>query len=422
MSIYFNLIYAASFLGIFLTVFYTLNLIIDSKKKKKLNSEIFPVSIVIPAYNEEPSIGLTLKSLLAMNYPKDKLEIIVVDDGSKDNTYKVAKKFESSSWPKVRVFTKPNGGKGSAVNLGIRKSMGKIVATMDADSIVTPDALRRIVMHFNKKEVMAVTPSMAVYKPRSFLQRIQQIEYALGIFLRKAFSTIDAVHITPGALSVYRKEFFVKHGYFDETTITEDLEIALRIQSLHYKIANCPEAVVYTISPSKFKELLIQRKRWYSGLIKHLTGQYKHMFGVEHGILGVLVLPVAIVTIFSTIFLTAYTLARSVSSLRDEIISLSAVNFDFGNFFEFSKFAVQHFVSSVLSQPIFLMFLVFCTFLFFIILFAKKKSQFKDSFGLSLLFFIFTFSILFSFWWVVTFFYVISGKKIIWRESKQHHG
>jgi len=417
MTFYYTLVYVVSFLGIFLTVFYAMSLFLDYRTPKKLSSKLYSLTIIIPAYNEEASIAATIESALNIDYPREKLEIIVVNDGSKDKTYEIAKKFESKQHPYVRVLTKPNGGKGSALNLGISKAKGEIVITMDADTFVNPDAVKEMMKHFYNDRVMAVTPAMMVYKPNKIWQRVQQIEYNLGVFLRKAFSTINAVHVTPGAFSAYRKVFFERYGSYDEHNITEDLEIALRIQSHHYIIENAPKAVVYTIAPSKFRELMIQRKRWYSGMIKNLM-KYYFLFGTRYGILGILVLPLAILTVFSTIFLTGYTLSRSVDSLKEDLVSLNAVNFDFNNFYEFSKFAVQHHAYSILSQPVFVIFLVFVVFLTSIMIFSKYKTKFKDPFGYSLLLFIFTFSVLFSFWWILSLIYVLFNREIIWRGKK----
>jgi cellulose synthase/poly-beta-1,6-N-acetylglucosamine synthase-like glycosyltransferase len=228
------------------------------------------------------------------------------------------------------------------------------------------------------------------------------------------------MHVTPGAFSAYRKEFFERYGGYDEENITEDMEIALRIQKHHYVIENAPKAVVYTIAPFKFRELMIQRKRWYTGSIKNFLNYYE-LFERSYGVMGVLILPLAILTIFSTIFLTLYTFSKSISSFRDEMVSLAAINFDFNNFFEFSKFAFNHYICSILSQPVFVIFLVFVAFLSLIMLFSKFQTKFKDPFGVSLILFILSFSLLFSLWWIVSFFYLIFNRKIVWRETK-HHG
>ena len=230
MDFYNVLVYILAYIGFVASSFYVINLFAYYKRRQSERESIEKkVTILIPAYNEEKSIEKTIKSALSLNYPKDKLEVIIIDDGSKDKTYELAKRFASNQNLVVKVLTKKNGGKGTALNLGIKNASGEIIVSMDADSFVSPDALKKMVYYFKNEKVMAVTPSMGVYKPSGFLQRIQQIEYYMGVFLRKSFATMNAIHITPGAFSAYRKSFFEKYGGYDEKNITEDLEIALRI-------------------------------------------------------------------------------------------------------------------------------------------------------------------------------------------------
>ena len=260
------IIYLSIYIGLIATSFYVLSFIADKKKKREFltDNELPFVSVIIPAYNEEKSIAETIKSVLASNYPR--FEVIVIDDGSKDNTLKIAKKFIEKG---VKVFSKKNGGKGSALNFGLKKAKGEIIFTMDADTFADPKSMKKMVRYFKNKDVMCVSPAMVIHNAKSILQRIQSIEYLLGLFLRKTFAALNAIYITPGAFSAYRKSFFDEYGGFDEGNITEDLEMALRIQFKGYIIENCPEAPVYTIAHKRFKPLLIQRRRWYFGIIKN---------------------------------------------------------------------------------------------------------------------------------------------------------
>src|SRR3989344_3245154 len=266
MDVYLILVYTLSYIGLLATSFYIINLLTYYKTKKKPSPSIKKtVTIIIPAYNEEKSIASTINSAVSLNYSKENLEIIVIDDGSKDKTYEIAREFISDKNQKVRVFTKPNGGKGSALNLGIKKAGGEIIITMDADTIVHPNSLKKMIGYFTEDDVMSVAPAMGVFEPKNIWRRIQQIEYYMGVFLRKSFASMNAIHITTGAFSAYRKIFFEKHGGFDEKNITEDLEVALRIQSHGYILENAEEAAVYTIGPGTFRSLMVQRRRWYTG-------------------------------------------------------------------------------------------------------------------------------------------------------------
>ena len=264
------LIYASIYIGLFATTFYILGFFYDKKNKKLLytEEELPTVSVVIPVWNEEKSIAKTIKSMFASDYPLNKYEVILVDNNSKDNSLKIAKELKKK-YPKLKIYSEKKQGKGCALNRGIRKSTSDIIFTMDADSIVSRQSVKEMVRYFKNPKVMCVSPSMLIFKPKGILQRIQQAEYLFGLFLRKAFTSVNAIYVTPGAFSAYRKTFFEKYGLYDEGNITEDLEMALRIQKNGFVIENAPEATVYTIAPNKFKSLLIQRRRWYNGLMKN---------------------------------------------------------------------------------------------------------------------------------------------------------
>ena len=308
------IIYISIFLGLFATSFYALSFISDRKKPKQLftDEELPSVSVIIPAYNEEKTIGKTVESILDSDYPKEKLEVIVVDDGSKDETLRLARKFEKQG---IKVFHKENGGKGTALNYGIKRSKSEIIFTMDADTMVNRASLKNMVRFFKNKDVMSVSPAIVTYEPKNLWQRIQHMEYLLGLFLRKAFSSINAIYVTPGAFSAYRKSFFTKFGYFDEKNITEDLEMALRIQFNHFIIENSPDSPVYTFVPEKFISLLKQRRRWYVGLIKNILN-YRKMFSKEYGDLGLFVMPIAWISIFFAVFFTGYFIVKTLLKIK----------------------------------------------------------------------------------------------------------
>ncbi len=417
MALYYNLVYIAAYIGLFATCFYMLSLFRYYKKKKLIKGELKSVSIIIPAYNEEKSIAKTIESALSLDYPAKMLEIIVVNDGSKDNTYNSAKKYESDKRVRVRVFSKENGGKGSALNYGIKKARGEIIVTMDADTFVEPSALSKMIEFFSEDRVMSVTPSMGIYQAKNIWQRIQQIEYYMGVFLRKAFASTNAIHITPGAFSAYRKAFFDKYGGYDEHNITEDLEIALRIQSHNYIIENASKAAVYTIAPKSFRELLVQRRRWYVGLTKNLWS-YRKLFGFKHGALGVIVLPVAVITVIFSIFLTVYSLWRSISIIQNELITLSSINFHFNNSLELNYFVLQRLFYNIFSQPVFLIAFLFVFVIAFYMYFSRREMRYKEGIKVSFALFLFFYTFLFTFWWIISFIYVLFNRKVVWRESK----
>lgn len=253
------------------------------------------VSIVMPAYNEGPYIRRSLESLLALDYPEDKLEILVVDDGSTDDTLAAAKSFERPGGP-VKAITKKNGGKGAALNFGIKRARGELIATMDADSFVTPGTVREMIPYFADPEVMAVTPAVKIRPSGHWLKELQRIEYLMILFSRKLLSFIDSVPVTPGPFSMFRASVFEKVGGFHEHNLVEDQEIALRIQSRNYKIRSSLTADVYTEPPDNMGDLLKQRVRWQRGGFRNYW-EYRHMVRPEFGDFGMYSIPMQFATI-----------------------------------------------------------------------------------------------------------------------------
>jgi cellulose synthase/poly-beta-1,6-N-acetylglucosamine synthase-like glycosyltransferase len=253
------------------------------------------VSIILPAYNEGKYLSACLKTIMEVNYPKDKLDVIVVDDGSTDDTHSIAKSFEGRGVP-LRTFTKKNGGKGAALNFGIKKAKGELVATMDADSYLTKSTLRELVPYFDDLEVMAVTPAIKIRPSDSWLKELQRVEYMMILFSRKLLSFIDSVPVTPGPFSIFRASVFEKIGPFDEHNLVEDQEIALRIQSRNFKIKSSLSAEVYTEPPDNMRDLLKQRVRWQRGGIRNYW-QYRYLIRPEYGDFGMYFVPLNFVAL-----------------------------------------------------------------------------------------------------------------------------
>lgn len=271
-------------------------------RAQKAGTETPSVAVIVPCWNESSTVGETCESLLALEYPKDKLEIILVDDGSTDSTVAMMKRF--ALYPQVRIIEKENGGKHTALNAGIASTNAELVGCLDADSFVEPDALREIVSCFNDSEVAAATAAMSIHKPGNILQHMQNAEYTFGITLRHAFSSVNGLYVTPGPFSFYRRDIVQKLGGFRYGHQTEDMEMALRIQQAGYKIGNAHRARVYTKAPSSVGQLIKQRSRWTSGFLRNIFGEYRGLIANRsHEALGMLVLPTALIAIGSGIAL-----------------------------------------------------------------------------------------------------------------------
>lgn len=410
-----GVIYVSIYLGIFSTTFYILSFMEDRRKEKKYfsDSELPKVSVIIPVYNEEKSIAKTLKSILASDYPRGLLEVIVVNDASTDNSLKEAMKFKS----KVKILDKKenSGSKAAAFNYGFSKATGQVVISMDADTTVPPETVKRMVRYFKNKDVMAVTPAMILIKSKGILERVQHVEYLMGLFLRKAFAAVNSIYITPGAFTVYRKSFMDKYGVYELDNITEDLEMALRIQSKGYVVENCPEAPAYTIPMDNFWGLLVQRRRWYFGLLQNFV-KYKFMIGnKKYGDLGAFVIPIAIISIALAVIVTGYFFIKVVFDIKKEINFLQSVNFDFPNIYDFNYYILERLVYHLLSNPIVLFVILFVFVLVFYLYYAQKKVGKSWELIINVPLFFALFAILFAFWWMVSLFYFIFVGKVKWR-------
>lgn len=407
------LIYAVTYFGLFVVFFFLLSIRPRLKKEAPVFDEKHPpfISILIPAYNEQRGIEATIKSALAVDYPRNKMEIIVIDDGSKDRTFEIAKKFRSNI---VKVFHKENGGKGTAINFGINRARGEFIFTMDADSMITPNAVKNQLAHFSNPKVMCVAPLLVVYNPRGIIQRIQQIEYFLGIFLREAFTSLNAANVTPGAFSAYRKSFFDKHGGFDENNLTEDLEIALRIQYHHGILENSTNSIVYTESPSTFRALMIQRKRWYVGLLRNLLN-YEKLFSKEYGALGMVILPMALFSILASMIVTSYIAIKAVIDFKRELFLLNSINFDIVSLFNFNSYSFGRFLFSLISNPLTVFTILLVGISLGYMFFAKRRVNRYSSIFIGFPFFMIFYSFLYTFWWIVSLIYTFFNRAVSWR-------
>jgi len=221
------------------------------------------VSILIPAYNEGETIAESIKSALSQDYPD--FEVIVIDDGSEDNTFEKAISLKD---PRVRVFKKTHEGKARALNFGLSKAKGEIIVTTDADSILSPNALKSLVERFYSPEIVGVGGQVRVLG-ESFLERAQDVEHLRIAMFRRA-KELEDLSVAPGPLSAFRREALEQIGGFIESEV-EDYATTKELKKLG-KVLYAPKARVYTRMPKTLPELWRQRKRWFLGDLKHLGG------------------------------------------------------------------------------------------------------------------------------------------------------
>jgi len=239
------------------------------------------ISIIIPVFNESKVIEKSVKSLLNLSY--ENYEIIIVNDGSTDDTAEVAQSlvgYKQTRYGNIKVslINKPNGGKASALNVGLNVSEAEFVLCMDGDSILSPSSLKLAVRHFQNPEIGAVAGNVKVLNRGKLFTDLQALEYLEGLNMaRSAQSAIRLVNIIPGPIGLFRKEAVKKAGFYTSDTFAEDADLTLRILSSGWKIYYEPKAISYTEAPVKLQQLLKQRYRWTRGILQSIRKHKKLM-------------------------------------------------------------------------------------------------------------------------------------------------
>ena len=302
-------LYVTLFLALYFQTFALLTFLsrdARARRSKQCLAGAFPkVAVVVPCWNEESTVGGTVESLLALDYPSDKLEIMLINDGSTDGTRAVMDRY--ASHPQITVIHKENGGKHSAVNLGIERTDAAFIGCLDADSFVHRGALKEVLAHFDDDRVASVTASMTVHEPRSILEKMQYAEYLAGVALRHILASVNGLYVTPGPFSFYRRSVIRELGGFRHGHQTEDMEMAMRLQRHGYKIENAPRAQVFTKAPRTIWKLVKQRTRWTSGFIRNAYDYRDLMGNHRYGVLGLIVLPLGVLALVSAMGLTILT-------------------------------------------------------------------------------------------------------------------
>lgn len=273
----------------------------------------FLITVLIPAYNEADSIETTINHVLQSDYPKEKLEVIVINDGSSDNTSNIVKQL-LKKYSNLKLIDKQNSGKADSLNLGIQKAKGELIAVVDSDSFPAPESLKKLTGFFDNPKMSAVTSFVTVRnKNDNFFAKIQSLEYVILGWSRKLLDFVDSVYVTNGPLSLYRKSFVIEVGGFDKNTVTEDIDITWNLMNHNYKTGMCLDADVSTIAPSKFKPWFKQRTRWGLGGLQAIQ-KYKKMF-FKRGMFGAFVLPFvsfSIILSLATFVFSTYLILKTI--------------------------------------------------------------------------------------------------------------
>lgn len=353
------------FFGIFFIMIFML---LHARNRKELFAspkiKNYPsVSFLVPACNEENTIEETINALLKIKYPKEKKEIIIINDGSKDNTLKIANAL-AKKHKEIKVLDKPNSGKANSLNEAIKIAKGELIAVTDADSYPESTALIKMVGHFDDRNVAAVTSRVLVKNINNLLGRFQVLDYSIIAWTRKLLDFVDSVYVTNGPLSIYRKSVVKKVGGFDPKNLTEDIEITWHILSEGYQTRMSYDAIVYTTVPEDLKTWTRQRVRWNLGGIQTVKKYWRSMF--KKGAFGYFVIP----------YVTAsFVLAIIGFLLFSRFIWIKGNYYVSSIYYTFQGYAPWKYIEFSLSLTV----LLFLAIIFFILAIIYYKLGFKNS-------------------------------------------
>ncbi|WP_307812942.1 glycosyltransferase [Micromonospora coerulea] len=233
-----------------------------------------PVSVIVPAYNEQAGIVATVRSLVANDH-RD-IEVIVVDDGSTDGT---ADLVDSLGLDGVRVIRKPNGGKAAALNTGLLYASHDIIVTVDADTVFEPDAIRRLIEPFTDPRIGAVAGNVKVANRRRLLGQWQHIEYVIGFNLdRRFYEMLGCIPTVPGAIGAFRRRALVSAGGMSGDTLAEDTDITMAILRAGWRVVYQDRARSWTEAPASVGDLWRQRYRWSYGTMQAMWKHRRAVF------------------------------------------------------------------------------------------------------------------------------------------------
>lgn len=298
------------------------------------SENLLPISLLIPAYNEEENIVSNIKSLLKIDYPQ--FEIIVVNDGSNDRThefivesfglYKIESAVKTSiptkeirgvyyniEYPNLIYIDKENGGKSDALNAGINISSYPLFACLDADSRIEPDALLKLSIEFLKNTDTIVAGGLVriangfkirdgringFTMPPKMIERFQIVEYYRSFLSgRVSWGATNSMLIVSGAFGVFKKQAVIKVGGYKTNTIGEDMEIVVRLHKYmrahkqKYKIIFCEDSVCWTQGPMSISDIRSQRRRWQIGLLDTLISHRSLFLNPRYGMIGLMAIP-----------------------------------------------------------------------------------------------------------------------------------
>jgi cellulose synthase/poly-beta-1,6-N-acetylglucosamine synthase-like glycosyltransferase len=406
------LFYLFAFCAIYAQVF--LFLIFITRRKDIVRTVIpvngfnYPeVTIIVPCWNEENTVSKTVQSLVDLDYPKDKLKILLIDDGSTDKTFEKMNTFKNV--PNISIIQKENGGKHTAMNLGIQSSKTEFIGCLDADAFVDSDALKKIITYFKNEKVMAVSPSIVVHNPRNIIEKAQKVEYHMSVFIKKVLGLVGGIHVTPGPFSIYRRKVFQDLGLYKKAHNTEDMEIAYRMQVNGYKIEQCHDAFVSTVTPRTAYKLYRQRIRWIYGFINNSIDYRKYLFKPKLGVFSIFTVPSAVISLALALYLTSFSIVSATEFIRDTFVQAQVSGvLSLYSTPTFDWFFIDTSPVAMTTSIIYIMVLVS-------ILIGQRMSKAKPIPGISFVWFMMVYALIGPFWILRAVFNTIFTRRTSWR-------
>jgi cellulose synthase/poly-beta-1,6-N-acetylglucosamine synthase-like glycosyltransferase len=235
------------------------------------------ITVLIPAYNEAENVRATILSVL--NNTRQPDEIIVIDDGSTDDTLAYAEATAAEYPGLVQVLAKPNGGKSSALNRGIAEATGDVLIAIDGDTVLHPQCIDSLARPFKSKRVGAAAGKIMPARTETLLEKYQYLEYIAGQNIDKEFiSFLGSVNIVPGAVGAWRRTALIEAGGYSDDTLVEDQDLTLALLGKNYGVVYVPTAIAYTEVPASTRSFYLQRFRWTFGTFQCLWKYRSYLF------------------------------------------------------------------------------------------------------------------------------------------------
>ena len=290
------LFFAAIWLGVARLVFVCGAALFGHRKEAKRVPPELPEhaplqSVLIPAHNEAKVIAGAVRHVLASDYPN--LEVIVIDDGSRDGTSDVVHaEFQDDA--RVRLLTIKNGGKAAALNCGLEAARGEVVVALDADTHLQSNSISRLVRWFGDAEVGAVAGNAKVGNRVNIVTRWQALEYVTSQNLeRRTLAALGCITVVPGAIGAWRREALQRLGGFPTDTLAEDQDLTIILLRAGYRVLYDSSAIAWTEAPDTVRGLARQRFRWAFGTLQCLWKHRAVTLRPRYGSLGLIAIPQA---------------------------------------------------------------------------------------------------------------------------------